>query len=123
MRVGLVLRLMVGIFSLFLVGITYAEDKSIDPTKPARISGSLEKNKAQADNGDELSQTQWLLSAIFYSGVRQVAVINGRSLTVGEEVNGQTVDEIMEDKVVLLKKGEKMELKLALHPVKTELVE
>lgn len=101
MRGGLVHKYFLSILISTQVGIAYATDLNVDPTKPDDVSGLSGSNADESNAEAESGQTDWILTAIFFSEIRQVAVINGRSLTEGQMVNGQKVDKILEDKVLL----------------------
>jgi len=84
---------------------TYAELR--DPTRPASYI-------------DETSNT-WELNAIIISPKRRVAVIDGKSVQIDDEINGEKVVAIESSSVILDGSEGKMTLFLLDKPVKKEL--
>lgn len=78
-----------------------------DPTRP---SGYVEEG-----------ENPWKLNAVIISPRRRIAVINGKSLTVGEEINGQQVISIDQDAVVIKGPNGTMTLNLIEKPVKNKI--
>lgn len=66
-------------------GVLHAEMR--DPTKPSTLT--------------EEAASPWQLSAIFISEERRVAIINGQTVTLGEDVEGEKVIAIESDSVIL----------------------
>ncbi|MGB5353169.1 MAG: hypothetical protein WBN32_06105 [Woeseia sp.] len=68
-----------------------------DPTRPSyAVAGAVV----------EASSGALHVSAIFISGERRIAIINGRRLRVGETVNGAIVSKIEQDRVSFVRGDE-----------------
>ncbi len=81
--------------SLGAVGAAAAE--LADPTRPTRT--------LPATPGSPQAAAALRVSAIFISGERRIAVVNGRSVRVGETIGGATVRRIERDRVSFLRGG------------------
>lgn len=81
--------------SLGAVGAAAAE--LADPTRPTRT--------LPATPGSPQAAAALRVSAIFISGERRIAVVNGRSVRVGETIGGATVQRIERDRVSFLRGG------------------
>lgn len=70
-----------------------ATSELVDPTRPPHVipseAGAVERTEP------------WLLTAILVAKGRRVAVVNGRPVRAGDEVDGATVKEIARKRVVL----------------------
>lgn len=78
------------VVSLCLLIVSAAHAELGDPTRPSYVSPA----------GDGAVATAALrVSAVFISGDRRIAVINGQRLRVGESVGGAIISEILSNKV------------------------
>lgn len=82
-----------------------------DPTKPSRFV-------AQAVVSTAPLAKQFKLHSVLISSQRRVAVINEKSVQVGDTVNGATVQQINKNRVVLDKQGRRFNLNLVEHDFK-----
>ncbi len=93
------------------IGQLAAADKLIDPTRPpyyrAVDSGLLQR-----------IQSQYTLNSLIYGTQRQVAIINGQSVSLGGRVGQATVMDISKTGVTLMVQGNKFKLELAVKKVK-----
>jgi hypothetical protein len=85
-----------------------------DPMRPAAYDPSaIVSHDAPVQRVPEMR----LESTIIRPG-RPVAVISGRSVTIGDDVDGATVAEIRPGVVALVRRGARVELTLAPAPIK-----
>lgn len=78
----------------------------LDPTKPEQWQAPQStKTKAK-------KQVSFSLSYIRASGEQKLAMINGKKVTEGDQVNGAYVQRIRSDSVVLNYKGQQKELRM-----------
>ncbi len=91
----------------FLLGSTsvHATLKLPDPTKPGSFTPPL-------TGAAEMQEKQFKLQSVLISSQRRVAVINDRSVQVGDRINGATVQQIEKNRVVLDKRGRRFDLGL-----------
>ena len=89
-----------GLFAL-LIPVARIDAASLpDPTRPPqRFNAPADSSPAVADN--------WQLGSILIAPQRRVAVINGRALIVGDQVNGAKVVAI-EPGLVRLRRGSRV---------------
>ncbi|MAZ43643.1 MAG: hypothetical protein CMF48_00495 [Legionellales bacterium] len=85
-----------------------------DPTRPVNYKGPYLGPIGGAGVAAESLQ----LNSILYSETRQVAVINGQSLKVGDKIGGLTLEKVWADKVNL--KGANQSVVLSLNPEKVK---
>lgn len=76
-----------------------------DPTKPGRFVTQLAVSTASLVK-------QFKLHSVLISSQRRVAVINEKSVRVGDSVNGATVQKIEKNRVFLNKQGSQFSLTL-----------
>ncbi len=60
----------------------------------------------------EDDEPHWRLSGIVYNSIKPLAIINGKSVTIGQKVGNATVVEILNKSVTLDRAGTKVTLKL-----------
>ncbi len=72
----------------------------VDPTKPLDNLDSFRAKPMSYENED------FVLNSILESNKRDVAVINGEVLSVGDVIQDYTVKEINQDNVILIKGSE-----------------
>lgn len=78
---------------------SYITDKqalSKEKTSLSEKSASPEKTRLAKEENK-----QFILSGIIYSKEKPIAIINGKSLTLGKEINGAKITEIKENEVTL----------------------
>lgn len=80
-----------------------------DPTRPTGLNAPTAQRAA--------AQPGWVLQSILVAPDRRVAVINGRSVRVGETVDGARVVGIDADRATLDAQGRRIDLRL--HPQAT----
>lgn len=83
-----------------------------DPTRPPGMK------KVYASSVTRSQKRRWVLSSILISSVRRVAVINGRSVSRGDQVAGAKVMEILPSEVRLRSKGKVFGVRLLSGQVK-----
>lgn len=90
MGVGLVCRLCpLGVTLAMLAPVAaWAEEEFRDPTRPPDVSAPA----ARSDQGEETRE--WILTSVLVSGQRRVAVLNGRQVSAGDEIDGARVVEV-----------------------------
>ncbi len=114
------LTLLVG----FADGTLLAEDQLLlrDPMRPERFQPP-ESLVAQKKLAGKEQAPVWKLKAILISDTRSVAVIDGRLLQVGDEMEGFKLERIDSDRVTLTKKNKKVVLRRTVSGLKRILVE
>jgi MSHA biogenesis protein MshK len=96
-----------------LLGSTslYAQLDLPDPTKPSSFVPQVAKSTKSLVK-------QFKLHSVLISAQRRVAIINEKSVEVGDSVNGATVSQIEKSRVVLVKQGTHFSLSLVDHDFK-----
>lgn len=97
---------------VLLVGTSlHAADTSPirDPLRPLGYQGTASPTVTQR----AAKTVEWRLAAVLISPERTVAVINGQSLQIGDQLNGYELVEIESDKVLLQKNQKKLVLRRA----------
>lgn len=95
------------IFALLLfAGDVTAQSGLGDPTRPTSLA---EPDGARTRAA---AQPRWRLQSTLISDDRKVAVINGRTVAPGEQIDGATLLEIRGDGVTLQQDGQKLVLRL-----------
>ena len=81
----------------------------VDPTMPAGY-----KKPSSTVSSQQLSPTQyeWTLNTTIISPVRKLAIINGKKLSIGEEINGAILMSIEHQQVKLSYENEIITLRL-----------
>lgn len=82
-----------------------------DPTRPPEVTGGSGPSPETVGPPEELN-----LQSLLHGGERALAIINGRSLRVGDRIHGYTVEEIGRDRVVLAGGGGTRVLRLISTP-------
>lgn len=103
-----------GFTLLLAVAGAAAAGELADPTRPPDFDAA-----PPVVEPAPLDRSQWTLSLVKISAARRSAVINGRVVRVGEEVDGARVVGIDPRAVQLEKAGERFELRLAEAGVKS----
>ncbi len=95
-------------YLMLLFGVTAQSSLAVevlnDPMRPLVVNKSSAKKKAAV--------TGYRLSSIFISPTRRAAIINGRTVTVGEKVNNAKVLEIHATEVTISYAGKARTLTL-----------
>lgn len=95
--------------ALLASGLAFAQGGSLgDPTRPTALNEAPPVRRAGP------AEPRWTLHSTLVAPGRQLAVINGRPVRVGDVVEGATVVDIRRDGVTLDNKQGRMELPL--HP-------
>ncbi len=99
-------RFVIGwIFLLFWsAGYCYAATSGsfVDPMRPVHYPTKVVKKSVEKE--DRVDTQHWKLLAVLISAERSVAVINGRSLQVGDQLEGYELVKIAADRAVLKNK-------------------
>ncbi|MEE4253216.1 MAG: hypothetical protein V2I50_04140 [Desulfuromusa sp.] len=106
---------MVCMILLFCVagdGFTAAEGQFVDPMRPSLYQNQANK-RSVTEEQVQVSTAGWELTAVLLSPGRSVAVINGKSLQVGEQLEGYRLIQIQSDRVTLRNKQGKLVLRRA----------
>ena len=106
-------RIIGGLFLLiagyfFSIGVTQAQTLSPDPMRPPNVSDAMLK----AGKGKAAGKQYYALYSTLVSQGRRVAIINRRSVAVGDVVSGAKVKEIMPRLVRLEKNGKEFTIGL-----------
>ena len=91
------------------VAIAAGEEPLRDPMRPAYKEASATRS---------VSTQRFSVSAIFVSQSRRVAVLNGRTVTIGDRVDGATVTAIDDQEVSLLYRGQRVSAELKLPRIR-----
>lgn len=75
-----------------------------DPTKPTSLAAP---EPAQVESGP-----RWRLQSTLVADSRRLAVINGRTVSVGEQVDGATLRDVRREGVTLEIEGRSVELRV-----------
>lgn len=87
-------------------------EKLVDPTRPDGYSAPITENKIQ-QQGDTTAENEWILNTTLVSPYQRIAMINGKRLQVGDDINGAEVFNIDHQKVDLLRDGKIFTIKLS----------
>ena len=95
--------LLVSVVLLFGPLLANGQETLRDPTRPynARSVGPTTTTTTSSDSG----APSFRVTAIFTSDMRRVAVVNGRRVVEGDQVDGATVMEILADSLRLKSSG------------------
>jgi hypothetical protein len=99
------------LLSLFS-GVLFAADKAlVDPLRPAQFKSPV--NQAETGKQDKGSDhsSEWRLTAVLIAPDRSIAVIDGRSVRLGEEFEGYKLIDIKPDQVLLRTTGKSVVLR------------
>lgn len=97
------------IASLMLLSFNCSAAQIVDPTMPAGY-----KKPSSTVSSQQLSPTQyeWTLNTTVISPVRKLAIINGKKLSIGEEINGAILMSIEHQQVKLSYENEIITIRL-----------
>jgi len=101
-------RAMLVVLSLSASAAAFAQASLTDPTRPPLAAADADPSGASA------ARTGPRLQSVLISSSRRLAVIDGKTLTLGGEIGGATLTAISETGVTL-RRGEEVET-LKLHP-------
>lgn len=108
----------IGIVFMFLLfcfdggRVAAAVEPFVDPMRP--VGYQNQANKGPVTKKQTQTETQdWQLTAVLTSKGRSIAVINGKSLQIGEQLEGYKLVQIHSDRVILKNKQEKLVLRRA----------
>jgi len=87
-----------------------------DPTMPPEYTSQSSKPVSEQNNS--VSQPLWVLNSTLIDPYRELAVINGKQVEVGDEINGATVVAITHQQVELLADKKLIVLSLVKSPIK-----
>ncbi|MDX2481831.1 MAG: hypothetical protein QNK24_16030 [Desulfuromusa sp.] len=87
-------------------------EKFVDPMRPVHYRVPVAK-KSSAGEKVQVNTNDWQLTAVLISAGRSVAVINGKSLQVGAQLDGYKLVQIDSDQVVLKNKQRSLTLRRA----------
>lgn len=85
-------------------------EKLVDPTRP--IGYSAPKNQVQIQQQASPAEQEWTLNTTLVSPYQKIAMINGKRLKVGDDINGAKVIMIDHQKVDLRREGKLFTIKL-----------
>jgi len=110
------------ILILFLIGGYFlftnfpkkvVKTKGYKKEKQKEVSIPLKRKISQAPSQKQTplqKKSRFILSGILYSKESPLAIINGQTLKIGEEIEGAKILDIKEDKVVIGKNSKKITL-------------
>ena len=87
-------------------------EQLVDPMRPVRYQTPVLTDSTMTKTIPKKIHN-WKFTAVLISAGRSVAVINGKSLQVGERLDGYKLIQIDSDRVVLKNKQRKLELRRA----------
>lgn len=93
-------------------GMAAAADQFVDPMRPVAYQSQTHKSPV-AEKQAQVKTRDWQLTAVLTSQGRSIAVINGTSLQLGEQLEGYELVQIYSDRVMLKNKQEKLVLRRA----------
>ncbi|MDF1589155.1 MAG: hypothetical protein P1P93_08390 [Gammaproteobacteria bacterium] len=95
---------------LILPTISAFSAQLTDPTMPPDyLANSTEPNILITQT---LNKPEWVLNSTVVDSYKQIAVINGKQVQIGDEINGATIMTISHQKVELLADNKRIELSL-----------
>lgn len=100
----------------------FAAKTVVDPMQPpayalrkfrlAKLKKGSQLRQGQRKSKNIVKPKPLLLTSILIGSNRRIAIINDRTLTVGDRVGSAKLVRILKDKVQLMKNGKRIELKL-----------
>ncbi len=100
-----VLSIAVLVAGMLLAPATGSAEPMRDPTRPTRVQAPAPTQRVRA----------LIVSAVFISGDRQLAIVNGQRVREGDAINGATVSKIEADKVSFLRNNKILVVPLLNH--------
>ena len=102
---------MILLFCVAGQGFAATVGQLVDPMRPVHYQNQV--NKKVAEKQVQVKTREWHLTTVLMSQARSVAVINGKTLQVGEQLEGYKLVQIRSDRVILKNKQEKLVLRRA----------
>jgi len=102
---------MILLFCVAGQGFAATVGQLVDPMRPVHYQNQV--NKKVAEKQVQVKTREWHLTTVLMSQARSVAVINGKTLQVGEQLEGYKLVQIHSDQVILKNKQEKLVLRRA----------
>ena len=93
-------------------GFAATEGQFVDPMRPSHYQNQSNK-RTVVEKHLQVKTGSWELTAVLLSPGRSIAVINGKSLQLGEQLEGYKLIQIQSDQVTLRNKQEKLVLRRA----------
>jgi hypothetical protein len=101
---------MILVFCVAGEGFAATEEQFVDPMRPSHYQDQSNK-RSVVEKQPQVKTGSWELTAVLLSSGRSVAVINGKSLQLGEQLEGYKLIRIQSDQVILRNKQEKLVLR------------
>lgn len=100
--------------------VAYAAKTIVDPMQPPafalkkfRLAKLKKGRQVQSSQREKVVKTKPLfLTSILIGSDRRIAIINNKTMVVGDRIGSAKLVRILKDKVQLVKKGKRIELKL-----------
>ncbi len=108
------------LFLIFFATTGQAENYLADPTQPPSYAAEI--SRPHSPSSELNTQPQWIVSSILITPKDKIAIINGKQLHPGDDIDGATIIDIDYQQVILLYKKKKIKLTLRhsfiqeLHP-------
>ena len=93
-----------------------AVEKSIDVAEMKRKSWGNDPFRAidkSSGNSETVEKPRWKLSGIVYNSLKPLAIINGKSVAVGDKLGSASIVEIKKESVILEHSGTRVMLKVS----------
>lgn len=103
---------MILLFCVAGEGFAATEGQFVDPMRPSHYQDQRSKRSA-VEKQLPVKTGSWELTAVLLSPGRSVAVINGKSLQLGEQLEGYKLIQVQSDQVILKNKQQKLVLRRA----------
>ena len=100
------------LFCLVGEGFAATVGQLVDPMRPVHYQNQVNK-KSAVKKQVQVKTREWYLTTVLISQGRSVAVINGKPLQVGEQLEDYELVQIRSDQVILKNKQEKLVLRRA----------
>jgi len=104
-RYSFIFSIAIAVLVLFAVSPAQANMDLPDPTRPGSYNEKTERSEMSLDK-------QFKLHSVLISSTRRVAIINEKSVEVGDQVSGAVVRRIDKNHVELDKQGARFSLNL-----------
>ena len=93
-----------------------AVEKSIDVAEMKRKSWGNDPFRAidkSSGNSETVEKPRWKLSGIVYNSIKPLAIINGKSVAVGDKLGSASIVEIKKESVIVEHSGMRVTLKVS----------
>jgi hypothetical protein len=101
---------MILLFCVAGEGVAATEQQFVDPMRPSHYQDQS-NTRSVVEKQPQVKTGSWELTAVLLSPGRSVAVINGKSLQLGEQLEGYKLIQVQSDRVILRNKQEKLVLR------------